>query len=123
MRWIGLIVIVAALGYLATGLTVVQQDEVAIVRRFGAPLAEPWAPGLHWGLPVGLDRVDRVKTGQARTLTVGAQDLQAAPLARTPNPVADDFLTGDLNLVTAQATLQYRVKDPAPFLFAARSVE
>src|SRR5262249_37626780 len=34
-----------------------------------------------------------------------------------------DVLTGDLNLVTAQATLQYRIAEPAQFLFAARSVE
>ena len=31
------------------------------------------APGLHWGLPWGIDRVDRVKTGQTRTLAVGAR--------------------------------------------------
>ena len=74
--------------------------------------AEPWEPGLHWGLPWGLDRVDRIKTGQTRTLTVGARDPQAAPLAQAPDPETDDFLTGDLNLVTAQAIVQYRVLDP-----------
>jgi membrane protease subunit HflK len=122
-RWL-----VPALGlglaaYLCTGLTVVQQDEVGIVRRFGSALADPWLPGLHWGFPRGIDRVERVKLGQTRTLTVGAQDLQAAPLARAPRPESDDFLTGDLNLVTAQAIVQYRVLDPVAFLFAAPSVE
>jgi modulator of FtsH protease HflK len=120
------IAIVAAVGllaYAATGLTVVQQDEVGVVRRLGAVLDEPWGPGLHWGLPWGLDRLDRVKRDQTRTLTVGARDLQAAPLARTPDPASDDFLTGDLNLVTAQAIVQYRVVDPVAYLFAARSVD
>jgi membrane protease subunit HflK len=74
-------------------------------------------------LPWGLDRVDRVKTGQTRTLTVGARDLQSAPLSRAPNPEADDFLTGDLNLVSAQAIVQYRVSDPSAFLFASASVD
>src|SRR5262249_5050490 len=109
--------------YLASGLTVVQQDELGIVRRFGAVLREPWGPGLHWGLPWGLDRIDRIKPGQTRTLTVGARDPQSAPLASSPNPETDDFLTGDLNLVSAQAILQYRVLDPVAFLFAARSVD
>ena len=52
--------------YLATGVAVVQQDEVGVVRRFGAVTAEPWAPGLHWGLPWGLGRIDRVSIDQAR---------------------------------------------------------
>lgn len=123
MRQLVLALVLAILAYLSTGLAVVQQDEVGIVRRLGAALPEPWPPGLHWGLPWGLDRIDRVKTGQTRSLTVGAQDLQAAPLARTPDPASDDFLTGDLNLATVQAALQYRVTDPVAYLFAARSVD
>src|SRR5690349_7631298 len=89
--------------YLATGLAVVQQDEVGVVRRFGAVRGEPWGPGLHWGWPWGLGAVDRVKTGQVRSLTVGARGPGAAPLTAAPDPAADDVLTGDLNLITAQA--------------------
>jgi membrane protease subunit HflK len=122
-RLAALALIAGALGYVASGVTVVQQDELGVVRRFGAVLREPWGPGLHWGLPWGLDVVDRVKPGQTRTLTVGARDPQAAPLASAPNPETDDFLTGDLNLVTAQAIVQYRVLDPVAFLFGARVVD
>lgn len=120
------LLILAGLGlvaYAATGLTVVQQDEVGVVRRFGVAQREPWAPGLHCGLPWGFDRVDHVKTGQTRALTVGARDLQSAPLTRAPNPESDDFLTGDLNVVSAQAIVQYRVSDPAAFLFVSSSVD
>ncbi len=49
--------------------------------------------------------------------------MQVAPLARSPDPEGDDFLTGDLNLVTVEAIVQYRVSDPPRFLFAARSVD
>jgi membrane protease subunit HflK len=117
------VLILGALAYLASGVTVVQQDELGVVRRFGAVLREPWGPGLHWGLPWGLDVIDRIKPGQTRTLTVGARDPQSAPLVSAPNPETDDFLTGDLNLVTAQAIVQYRILDPVAFLFAARSVD
>jgi membrane protease subunit HflK len=122
-RWIGPAIVTALLAYLATGLIVVAQDEVGVVRRCGAVLAEPWGPGLHWGMPWGIDRVDRVKPGQTRTLSIGARGMQAAPLARSPDPDGDDFLTGDLNLVTVEAIVQYRVADPARFLFTAPSVE
>jgi membrane protease subunit HflK len=114
------LVAVGLTGYLTSGLTVIQQDEVGVVRRFGAVLPEPWSPGLHWGLPRGLDRVDRVARERARTVTVGAQGPDAAPLSRSPDPVADDFLTGDLNLVAAQAQIQFRVVRPVDYLFASR---
>jgi membrane protease subunit HflK len=111
--------------YLATGLVIVQQDEVGVVRRFGAVQSEILGPGLHWGFPLGLGQVDGVKIGQTRTITVGAQAPQSAPLARQPDPAQDDFLTGDLDLVlvTVQAVLQYRVADPTQYLFATTSVE
>lgn len=123
MRWLWGAVVLAGVGWAATCVTVVQQDEVGVVRRFGAPLSEAYAPGLHLGLPWPLDRVDRVKPGQARTLTVGAAGLEAAPLTRAPNPATDDLLTGDLNLVTAQAIVQYRVSDPVAYLFGSSSAE
>jgi membrane protease subunit HflK len=40
--------LIVALGlYILSGLTIVQTDEVGVVRRFGAVLDEPWEPGLH----------------------------------------------------------------------------
>jgi len=110
-------------GYLSTGVTVLQPDEVGVVRRLGAVLPEPWEPGLHWGLPWGLDRLDRLKMNQTRTIAVGASGPREAPLSRAPDPSSDDLLTGDLNLVTAESLVQYRVRDPAAYLFKARDVE
>lgn len=118
-----LLVLGILVGYAATGLTIVRQDEVGVVRRCGAVLAEPWGPGLHWGFPWGIDRIDRVKTGQTRVLTIGARDNEGVPLTAAPNPETDDFLTGDLNVVTARAIVQYRVSDPVKYLFTARSCE
>jgi len=110
-------------GYLASGLSVVQQDEVGVVRRFGAVLPEPWEPGLHWGLPWGIDRIDRLKPGQTRTLIVGGRGARSVPLAQAPGAASDDRLTGDLNLVAIEAILQYRVSEPVPYLFTSASVD
>jgi modulator of FtsH protease HflK len=110
-------------GYAASGLTSVQPDEIAVVRRFGAVLAERWEPGLHWGLPWGLDRIDRLKINQTRTVRVGAADRGLVPLSSVPDPAVDEFLTGDLNVVTAEALVQYRVRDPSAYLFRALDVE
>ncbi|MFO0950313.1 MAG: FtsH protease activity modulator HflK [Isosphaeraceae bacterium] len=114
---------VALAGYLATGLKVVQQDERGVVRRFGAATTEPYMPGLHLGLPWGMEQVDRVKVDQARTISVGARGLQVAPLSRAPDPSSDDFLTGDLNVVTAEALVQFRLKDAKAYLFTSASAD
>lgn len=122
-RWPIFTAMLGFIGYLLTGLTVIQQDEVGVVRRLGAVLPDPWEPGLHWGLPWGLDRLDRLKPGQTRTLSVGARGSQGAPLTQGPGADAEDVLTGDLNLVSVQAIVQYRVLKPVNYLFAARSVD
>ena len=51
MRRLSAAAVVGLLAYLATGVSVVQQDELGVVRRFGAVLREPWEPGLHWASP------------------------------------------------------------------------
>jgi len=123
-RTVGISAIVLPLAvYLASGVTVLQPDEVGIVRRCGAVLSQRWEPGLHWGLPWGIDRVDRIKINQTRTLSIGASSQAQAPLIRAPDPGSDDFLTGDLNLVTAQALVQYRPRDPASYLFRAHNLD
>ena len=73
IRGLRLVLTLGLILYLATGLAIVQQDEVGVVRRFGAVQSEILGPGLHWGFPLGLGQVDGVKIGQTRTITVGAQ--------------------------------------------------
>jgi membrane protease subunit HflK len=118
-RGLGLAIGLAGLAYLATGWTVVAPGEAGVVRRFGRVLSPPWGPGLHFGGPIGVDRVARVRTDEVRRLTVG--------LAGTPGaadePGAGEFLTGDLNLLRAEAAVQYRVADPVAFTLRAGDVE
>jgi regulator of protease activity HflC (stomatin/prohibitin superfamily) len=51
---------------------------------------------------------DRVRTDEVRRLNVGAAQQAAAD----GDPGADEFLTGDLNLVRVRAVIQYRVASP-----------
>ncbi|MGE3822125.1 MAG: protease modulator HflK [Isosphaeraceae bacterium] len=105
------------LGYLATGIVVVPPGEAAVVRRAGRLLQPSWGPGLHLGWPWGVDRVTTVRIDEVRRLTVG----RATTPGPGEEPGAGEFLTGDANLLRAEATLQYRVSDPSAF--ALRSVE
>jgi membrane protease subunit HflK len=111
---VGVIVIV-----LATGFRVVGTGEQIVVRRFGRVLLPTWGPGLHWGFPLGIDRIDRVRTDLVRRLSVGSVESPQVD----DDPSAGEFLTGDLNLVLVNATVQYRVETPADFVVQAEKAE
>src|SRR4051812_43773049 len=105
MRYLVGLAALLALGYALTGVAQVRPGERAVVRRFGRVLEHKPEPGLWVGLPWGMDRVDRVPVDRLQSVTVGYQEEagdQAVP--------AGQLLTGDHNLVTAQATLYYKVR-------------
>lgn len=114
-----LLIPIAVLAVAATGFVSVAPGESAVVRRFGRLLPDAWGPGLHLGLPLGLDRVERVETGRVRRVEVGLADVPGPE----DDPGAGEYLTGDLNLIHARAVVQYRVADPARFVLAAEGRE
>ncbi|VTR92676.1 HflK protein OS=Desulfurispirillum indicum (strain ATCC BAA-1389 / S5) GN=Selin_1779 PE=4 SV=1: Band_7 [Gemmata massiliana] len=98
------LVLAVATAYLLTGVYQVAPDERAVVRRFGGIVARP-GPGLGFGLPWGIDRVDRVPVRTVRQLRVG-YDSEAANDTTMP---AGQLLTGDQNLVNVQIVLDYAI--------------
>jgi membrane protease subunit HflK len=112
--------VVALLGYASTGLYQVRPGEAAVVRRFGRVLPERPAPGLHLGLPWGMDRVDCVSVEQVRRVVVGYRKDEGN--AAMP---AGQLLTGDHNLVNVQATIFYQVRpdEAADFVVQAHQVD
>ena len=105
--WLGLIAFL--LFTAGTSFTVINSGERAVVRRFGRVLPESPGPGLHVGLPWGIDRVDREPIVQLRTINVGfnpkrvEEDQEITPQGQ--------FLTGDHNLVNVQAEISYSVRE------------
>ncbi|MBY0460123.1 MAG: hypothetical protein K2V38_22635, partial [Gemmataceae bacterium] len=99
----------AAVAYLLTGVYQVAPEERAVVRRFGAVVARP-GPGLWFGLPWGVDRVDRVQVRTVRQLRVGydPESGDGAP-EEVASAAAGQFLTGDQNLVNVQLVLDYAI--------------
>jgi membrane protease subunit HflK len=123
MKWTPLVVILALAAYAATGVYTVGTDQRAIVRRFGRVIERQPEPGLSLGLPWGMDRVELVKPGETKTVTIGGDGLATASgLEATPGGGSDSaaqFLTGDQNLVNVRATVQFMLRDPRQFLFGS----
>lgn len=117
MRYVGPLVLLGLVAYLATGIVQVRPGERAVVRRFGRVVDTP-GPGLWVGLPWGVDRVDRVPVDRVRRVTVGYQpDVEGDGLTTPPG----QFLTGDHNLVNVQAAVLYGVDDTAVVAYVAHA--
>jgi len=112
--------------YVASGLTVVAPDEVAVVRRFGRPI-EDLQPGWYWRYPWPIDDAVRVSQ-RARTLNIGFREAAEATKTgamtwasahRKETRVANEamMITGDGNLVDILVTIRFRVTKARVYLF------
>jgi Cu+-exporting ATPase len=113
-----------------TGLTQVGPDEMAVVRRFGRPVAD-LGPGLYWRWPWSIEDVVRLKPDQVRLVEVGFRTIPGTTMVVPGytwsslhggdgiSRVADEavMITGDGYLVDVQATVRYHVTQPRVYLF------
>jgi membrane protease subunit HflK len=109
-RWLGAALLVMVGAYGATGFYVVNTDEQAVVRRFGA-IAARVGPGMHYRLPWPVDQVDVVRTTSVMKTGVGFGLVEGGQV------VGMELLTGDTNILNIALVLQYVIRSPADFLF------
>lgn len=102
-----------------SGVYAVRPAEEVVVRRLGKALEDTVGPGLHLALPWPIDRRTRLRPMEPRRVTIGFSAAERS-VGSTPAPSLSRFLTGDENVVQVQAVVQYRVTDPARFLFEAQ---
>jgi membrane protease subunit HflK len=116
---------IAALGalvvaaWLSTSLYRVQPDEKGVVLRFGK-WVETTDPGLHIHLPYPIDAVLLPKVTQVNQiqLSVGPAASGETQLNR-----GGQMLTGDENIVEADCTVFWKIRDPGEFLFRVDNPE
>jgi modulator of FtsH protease HflK len=106
--------------WLATGLYVVGPGEQGVVRMFGRHVATT-DPGLNYRLPWPIQTADVVNVSSIRRAEVG---FRTANTGRAQGVLEESLmLTRDENIVEVQVLIQYRVKDPAAFLFRVQNPE
>jgi modulator of FtsH protease HflK len=114
---------IAGRPYFTVGTT-----ENGLVLRFGKHVRTV-PPGLHWKLPWPIESVIKPDVQKIRRITIGFRSSDQTiptrnqgPGQEAKTPVHDEslMLTGDLNILMVELAVQYRIKDPAAYVFNVR---
>lgn len=117
---IGLLVIIGL-----TSFYTVQPEEVGLVLRFGKYVRET-PPGLHFKMPLGIERVYKVEVQRQHKEEFGYRTLKAgvnSQYSTKPYGEESNMLTGDLNAAVVEWVVQYRITDPYKHEFKVRNVD
>jgi membrane protease subunit HflK len=121
--WFKWIVPILLAIWLLSGIYIVGPDEQGVVRRFGK-VVRITEPGPHYHLPRPIEKVNKPKIQQARRIEIGFETISPGPPARYRFHEEESLmLTGDEQIIDAQVTVQYKIKDAADYLFNVRSLE
>lgn len=116
--YIAVAVVVVVL-WLATGFYIVSPGEQGVVRTFGRH-TDTTDPGLNYRIPWPVQTVDVVNVASIRRTEIGFRTTSGRPQGLLEEAL---MLTKDENIVEVQVLVQYRVKDPAQFLFRVKNPE
>jgi len=129
LRW-GLLLL--AVIYLASGVTVVGPNETAFVLRFGKLEPGLHGSGLLLALPQPIDEVVKVPTRSVQEIQLDAWESPASAansgplppvgMSDTLDPVQDGYtLTGDANIIRARFSVRYQVADPIAYALTVKN--
>jgi membrane protease subunit HflK len=102
----------------------VEANSVGMVMRLGEYVRQT-GPGLHFKWPYGIEKVRKVPTEEQLKEEFGFRTEKAGVDTQySGKDIPDEslMLTGDLNVVDVEWTVQYRIFDPEKFLFEVRNV-
>lgn len=119
-RAVGVVIgVVVLFAIIVSSVFVVDQRETAVVLRFGRFLRLA-NEGLHFKLPFGIDRNINVETEQIKKLEFGYRTERAGVqtvFSAQDFPDESVMLTGDLNIVDVEWSIQYRIVNARDYLF------
>lgn len=110
-------------GWLATGVYVVDAGEQGVVTRFGK-FTRVSTPGIHMHFPSPIEAVEKVNTQRVNQIEIGDVDPTPAP-AGTEGAASNEnlMLTGDENIVDIGFQVFWQVSDAPQFLFSVTEPE
>lgn len=122
LRW-GMLLL--AVIYLVSGVTVVGPNETAFVLRFGRLQPGLHGSGLLLALPEPIDEVVKVPTRSVQEIRLDAWESPPSIEGYTGDaldPVRDGYtLTGDANIIRARFSVRYQVADPVAYMLTVKN--
>ncbi len=111
---IGIVVLVL----ISTSFYVVDETEQSVITRFGR-YYKTLGAGLQFKLPFGIDKNYNVPVKVVQTEQFGFETVKSGTVNQYRNGITSEstMLTGDLNIVDVEWIIQYRIVDPAAWLF------
>jgi modulator of FtsH protease HflK len=104
-----------------SGMFAVQQNQKAIVMRFGR-LKAVYGPGFHFALPYPIDKVEKVNVDEVKSIeldkTFWHKELvgEARPMPLMPSLEFGYTLTADANIIHSKWALFFKINDPVKYL-------
>lgn len=117
----GLIVAVALVVWVVSGVYIVEEGTRGVVLQFGK-YSQTTQPGPHW-FPRGIQSVETVDIENIRGMSIG---FRAGSSSRQTNSSVGSeslMLTEDENIVDIKLAVQYKVKSASDFLFNVKDPE
>jgi membrane protease subunit HflK len=121
-QFLAALVGVMAVVWLASGSYIVGPDQRGIILRFGKHVATTDS-GFHWHWPYPFETVLRPKVTEVQRVEIGFRTNDPRPLGRAVDVASESLmLTGDENIIDIDLVVQYRIADPANYLFKVRNL-
>jgi membrane protease subunit HflK len=122
----GIIIGIVAVILLIGSIYQVSPEELGVILRFGK-FVRTADPGLHFKLPLGIEKLTKVPVQRQLKLEFGFRTTRPGIRSEyrvTPETAREAvMLTGDLNVVIVEWIVQYKIKDAYKFLFKIRNPE
>ncbi len=107
---------IAFVVWVASGIFTVDRDEEGVVLLLGKPWKTHVAPGIHFAPPWPFAKSAVVRTTSAYQMSVGFKIAERVAGKTAPGADAE-FLSGDTNILSLELVLQYVVDEPLRILY------
>ena len=122
---LGKIILVSALAlFLVIGIFTcfytVDDKQQAVVTTFGK-VTDITNPGLHFKLPFGIQKVQRVDVNVYQKIELGYRTQENGITVSLPEE--STMITGDYNIVRVDFFVEYKITDPVAYLYSSTAPE
>lgn len=114
------VIVVVAVIYLMSGIYQVDPSQVALVKTFGK-YSYTTGPGIHIHAPYPFQSHVIVDVQTIRKQEIGFRTVRPGQYVSRKEEAM--ILTGDGNIVSVEAVVQFRVSDPVKFVFSVEKPE